>query len=63
MPGIPLGARKEKISDYAPYCRGIKWREGKIAVGDGTVLATASARLDGSGVVRGRELVVVYFQG
>lgn len=62
MPGIPLGARKEKISDYTRYCRGIQWHEGRIAVDDGTVLATATAKLDGSGKA-GRELVVVYFQG
>ena len=59
MPGIPLGARREKISDYAHYCRGINWREGKIAVADGTILATATATRSG----RGREMVVVYFQG
>lgn len=62
MPGIPLGARTEKISDYSAYCRGIRWKEGKIHVDDGTVLATASATVNNSRE-KEKELVVVYFQG
>jgi hypothetical protein len=64
MPGIPLGARSEKISDYAAHCRGVRWRQDSLRVHDGTVLATATATVNKDATTtRAKELVVVYFQG
>jgi hypothetical protein len=63
MPGIPLGARSEKISDYAAHCRGVRWRAGSLSVHDGTILATATATVNKDATTRAKELVVVYFQG
>lgn len=39
MPGIPLGAKRERVEDYIPLCRGVKWREVKIPTEDGVVLS------------------------
>jgi hypothetical protein len=60
MPGIPLGTRREKISDYASLCHGVVWKKGSIATDDGNTLATATAT---NGAKGKKELLVVYFQG
>ena len=39
MPGIPLGAKRERVEDYVPLCRGVQWREVKIPTEDGVVLS------------------------
>ena len=39
MPGIPLGARRERVEDYVSVCSGVKWREVKIPTEDGVVLS------------------------
>ncbi|KAF8244438.1 alpha/beta-hydrolase [Wilcoxina mikolae CBS 423.85] len=59
MPGIPLGARREMISDYASLFHGVVWKKGSITTDDGNTLATATA----SNGAKGKELLVVYFQG
>ncbi|KAI5810574.1 alpha/beta superfamily hydrolase [Pyronema omphalodes] len=67
MPSIPPGARREKISDYAAYCRGIQWSEGSLTTSDGKTLATASATVGGNSKPtvneNQKEVVIVYFQG
>ncbi|CCX04362.1 alpha/beta superfamily hydrolase [Pyronema domesticum] len=66
MPSIPPGARREKISDYAAYCRGIQWTEGILTTSDRKTLATASATVGGSSNADNgnqKEFVIVYFQG
>ena len=78
MPGIPLGARRERIEDYAESCSGIQWREVKIPVEDGVILGGAVAevvrtmnkRVSGKSRVeslpgkrRRRKVLILYFQG
>lgn len=45
MPGVPLGARKETITDYKPLCSGIQWKEVKIPTQDGNLLGAAVAEV------------------
>ena len=69
MPGIPPGARREKISDYSKQCRGIQWEKGSLTTSDGCILATAAASacrpdsLAKMGKGTRKELIIVYFQG
>lgn len=39
MPGIPLGARNEKVEDYVAACSGVDWREVKIPTQNSVVLS------------------------
>lgn len=43
MPGMPPGARREKIDDYRKLCRGIEWREERIVSADNTKLVLCVA--------------------
>lgn len=45
MPGVPLGARREMIEDYAGMCSGVKWSEVKILTSDGHLLGGATAQV------------------
>jgi len=45
MPGVPLGARHERIEDYAGVCSGIKWKEVQIPTSDGHILRGAVAEV------------------
>lgn len=59
MPYLPLGARQESLSTYAPLCRPLTWSQTSLRTSDGHTLALASASA-GSGP---HSLLVVYFQG
>lgn len=61
MPGIPLGARREQISDYSSLCHGVAWKKGSITTDDGNTLATTVS--NSANGTKGKELLVVYFQG
>ena len=67
MPYIPLGARKEKIAEYARACRPVQWREERIRTSDGKQIALCVARVKvGLTSVIGRRrsrVVILYFQG
>ncbi|KAF8437039.1 hypothetical protein BGX38DRAFT_1098852 [Terfezia claveryi] len=73
MPGVPLGARRERIDDYAGMCSGIKWKEVQIPTSDGHLLRGAVAEvtvrneitreLGAAGKPYRRRVIVVYFQG
>lgn len=45
MPGVPLGARGERIEDYAGMCSGVEWREVQIPTSDGQLLRGAVAEV------------------
>ena len=67
MPSIPPFSRSEKISDYASQCRGVVWHEERIRASDGVELGVAvgsvSSNRDGAPQERGRQVVILYFQG
>ncbi|RPB21387.1 hypothetical protein L211DRAFT_790594 [Terfezia boudieri ATCC MYA-4762] len=73
MPGVPLGARRERIDDYAGMCSGIKWKEVQILTSDGHLLRGAVAEvrvrneitreLGAAGKPHRRRVIIVYFQG
>lgn len=70
MPGLPPGARQEKIEDYSRYSNGVIWQEERISSLDGTDIALAvgtphrpsSAAYPVSSDVRKR-VTILYFQG
>ena len=67
MPGLPLNARREKISDYINQCGGITWREEKIVTADRTQIALAIASVESPpNTLDSKDLAsiyIVYFQG
>ncbi|KAF8417383.1 alpha/beta superfamily hydrolase, partial [Tirmania nivea] len=73
MPGVPLGARRERIEDYAVVCSGIRWKEVQIPTKDGHLLRGAVAEELGHIVAAGagkqagkpykRRVIIVYYQG
>jgi hypothetical protein len=67
MPYIPLGARREKIADYARACGSVQWREERIRASDGTEIALCVANVEAaSSSVIGQprlHVMILYFQG
>ncbi len=64
MPGIPLGARKEQISDYKGLLRGIRWTKESLHTSDGKTLAATKAEVRSQATnKREKHIVVIYFQG
>ncbi|KAL8806132.1 MAG: hypothetical protein Q9182_001533 [Xanthomendoza sp. 2 TL-2023] len=67
MPSIPPFSRSERIEDYEPQCRPVKWQEKRIKAQDGVDIALALASVDGCQQNSGRKnpahVAIVYFQG
>lgn len=66
MPGLPPGARQEKIEDYQKQCGSIGWEEKHIGSLDGTDLAlciSASSANERSEIAGTKHIIILYFQG
>jgi hypothetical protein len=62
MPGIPIGARHERIGDYVNQCSQIDWVEERTHTEDGVEIALCVAE-DPNSNHDAAHTVVVYFQG
>ncbi|KAL8733004.1 MAG: hypothetical protein Q9166_002402 [cf. Caloplaca sp. 2 TL-2023] len=66
MPSIPPFSRREKIEDYEPQCKPVRWQEKRIEAADGVDIALAVASVTGSREVSRKQathVAIVYFQG
>lgn len=63
MPGLPPGARQEKIQDYAKQCGSIRWEEKHIRSLDGTDIALCIGTSRSESLPGTKHIVVLYFQG
>jgi hypothetical protein len=70
MPGIPPGARGERIAAYSRQCWPVVWREERLTTADGKNIGMCVAEI-GDGVggtgdsksIRRSHIVVLYLQG
>ncbi len=73
MPSVPPFSRSEKIADYAPQCRGLKWEERRTRAADGVDIALAVTSVNGTrenndesakeAPSSSSQVAIVYFQG
>jgi uncharacterized protein len=63
MPGVPLGARDERIEDYTKQCRPVVWNKEILETSDRKKIAVAVANSEPDGEEINAHVIVLYFQG
>lgn len=64
MPFVPPFSRSDKVADYATQCAPVVWNEHVIKAADGVTVKLLEGTTECSGApCKGRDIVVLYFQG
>jgi uncharacterized protein len=66
MPSVPPFSRSEKVAEYANQCKPVVWLEHDLKSADGTAIKLLEGSITTEGFphrLKGKRLVVLYFQG